>query len=663
MSHPKNLALAIGFMLLFIPSASISSQTFEEIVFGDIPPEDLALTQLESDTSADAYVLHDQVNHEIYKQYNSYEILTTIHRRVKLFQSSSFDRADVEIEYFTDGEKVKNLQATIYLPDGQTFELDRRDIIREEIDDDNSIVKFTFPQVTEGAIIEYKYELESEYFIQTKKHYFQEDIPVRRSVFDAYAEAATSFVAVSNCFEEMCINQKLNITGSDRIRRERNRREGTLFRFEICDIPGFDIEPYISNIPDYLPYAFLQLSSYLDLGSFEMKNYLGTWNTAANYLINHDNIGERFLNSAQAARLADRDMYLFGSTQFDKAQQALNIVNSNMEWNGEYGFGTDEQLKDLWEKGSANSGAINMMLLVILKDHDIEARPVLTGLRNYGRPIMDYPIIRQFQHLMVLANLDGVDYLLDANGYRSEVGLPREEALNEAAWVFDEDTNYWIDVEAPLVTDLYRVSGQLQADGYCQFHIQNQSKQYIASNAYEDLMDENDVVEGPVIDALLKKYPDSELIERQYAAWTDPTKPFNLNLDVRAQIGQPLDDFLYTQLVLIDVFTSDLVDDDERLFPIDFTFPFKQIYIAEFDLPEGYTVDEMPESSRVRSPDGSINVQFMMAHNEAENKISVNLTVRVAASMYPANQYGILREIFQRVIDIQDSMVVLKRIN
>ncbi|MEL6393989.1 MAG: hypothetical protein AAFR97_14690, partial [Bacteroidota bacterium] len=293
----------------------------------------------------------------------------------------------------------------------------------------------------------------------------------------------------------------------------------------------------------------------------------------------------------------------------------------------------------------------------------IEARPVLTGLRNYGRPIMDYPIIRQFQHLMVLANLDGVDYLLDANGYRSEVGLPREEALNEAAWVFDEDTNYWIDVEAPLVTDLYRVSGQLQADGYCQFHIQNQSKQYIASNAYEDLMDENDVVEGPVIDALLKKYPDSELIERQYAAWTDPTKPFNLNLDVRAQIGQPLDDFLYTQLVLIDVFTSDLVDDDERLFPIDFTFPFKQIYIAEFDLPEGYTVDEMPESSRVRSPDGSINVQFMMAHNEAENKISVNLTVRVAASMYPANQYGILREIFQRVIDIQDSMVVLKRIN
>ncbi|MEL6668407.1 MAG: hypothetical protein AAFP08_05520, partial [Bacteroidota bacterium] len=67
MSYSKNLVVAISFMLLFIPSASIFSQTFEEIVFGDIPPEDLALTQLESDTSADAYVLHDQVNHEIYK--------------------------------------------------------------------------------------------------------------------------------------------------------------------------------------------------------------------------------------------------------------------------------------------------------------------------------------------------------------------------------------------------------------------------------------------------------------------------------------------------------------------------------------------------------------------------------------------------------------------
>ncbi|MEL6804656.1 MAG: hypothetical protein AAFO91_12840, partial [Bacteroidota bacterium] len=62
-------------------------------------------------------------------------------------------------------------------------------------------------------------------------------------------------------------------------------------------------------------------------------------------------------------------------------------------------------------------------------------------------------------------------------------------------------------------------------------------------------------------------------------------------------------------------------------------------------------------------PPFTLLFQFMMAHNEAENKISVNLTVRVAASMYPANQYGILREIFQRVIDIQDGMVVLKRIN
>ncbi|MEL6668205.1 MAG: DUF3857 domain-containing protein, partial [Bacteroidota bacterium] len=588
---------------------------------------------------------------------------TIVHRRLKLFQASSFERSDVEIGYFTETEKVKGLKAAIYLPSGEIIDLDRRDFIREEEDDDFSVVKFTFPQVTEGAVIEYQYEVESESIIQTDKYYFQEDIPVRRAVYDAYIEGANTYVAVSNCIAEMCVNHNINTSEADSIRRARNRDPGSLYRFELCDLPALDPEPYVDNLTDYLPYAFIQLDRYLDYSSMEWKDYLGTWNSAADRMIQHENIGERFLDQRQLNRLSDKLPALIGDTEFKKAQHALNLINGNIEWNGEYSFLADEQLKDLWEKGSANSGAINMMLLVILKDHDIEARPVLTGLRNYGRPIMDYPIIRQFQHLMVLANLDGVDYLLDTNGYRSEVGLPREEALNEAAWVFDEDTNYWIDVEAPLVTDLYRVSGQLQADGYCQFHIQNQSKQYIASNAYEDLMDENDVVEGPVIDALLKKYPDSELIERQYAAWTDPTKPFNLNLDVRAQIGQPLDDFLYTQLVLIDVFTSDLVDDDERLFPIDFTFPFKQIYIAEFDLPEGYTVDEMPESSRVRSPDGSINVQFMMAHNEAENKISVNLTVRVAASMYPANQYGILREIFQRVIDIQDSMVVLKRIN
>lgn len=201
MSHSKNLVLAIGFMLLFIPSASISSQTFEEIVFGDIPPEDLALTQLESDTSADAYVLHDQVNHEIYKHNFSFRKRTIVHRRLKLFQASSFERSDVEIGYFTETEKVKGLKAAIYLPSGEIIDLDRRDFIREEEDDDFSVVKFTFPQVTEGAVIEYQYEVESESIIQTDKYYFQEDIPVRRAVYDAYIEGANTYVAVSNCID------------------------------------------------------------------------------------------------------------------------------------------------------------------------------------------------------------------------------------------------------------------------------------------------------------------------------------------------------------------------------------------------------------------------------------------------------------------------------
>ncbi|MEL7375567.1 MAG: DUF3857 domain-containing protein [Bacteroidota bacterium] len=650
----------IFLLALLCLCAALSAQELPEIEFGNVPQEDIAMMSFEADTSAEAYVLYDGIRHSIYDDGSAYKLSSYYHRRVKLLKPESFDRADVVINYTRREEEVRDLEAMIILPTGEKIKLRNRDFNRDDLSDDRITIRFSFPQVTEGAILEYRYRRISEGLSQVPIYFFQEQIPVRMARYEAEMKSLFSYIAVCNAFDQLCLKDEHQIRGAERATHA-NGVTSIKYEYVMCDLEAFDTEPYVNNFRDYLPHVYLQLDSYFNQTTGWAK-YLSTWETTARELRDNPNIGMRFMRNGSGRRIANDVGPLLGQTELDKAQYALNAINQHMSWDGYYRFGAEESLNNLWDKGQAGSGPINMMLYTLLKANDIEVQPVLTGLRDYGRPILEFPILRQFQHLMVMATLDGQPYILDANGYMSIVGLPRVGALNEAVWVFGDDEPYWVEVKSPLVTNVYQVSGQITTDGSAEITVKNQAKQYFALIASADLADENDEIEGPVIDQLLGKFPETQMMDRRFEPWVDPTSPFVIDLDANVPIAQSIDDFLYLQPILFDALTGDLVEDESRTFPIDFAYPFRQVYLATFDLPEGYAVDEMPEGVRIQSPNGAVSIQLMMQHKEAEHQLSVNFSVRIGSSFFEADQYEALREIFQRVIDIQDSVVVLKKV-
>ncbi|MEM8582933.1 MAG: DUF3857 domain-containing protein [Bacteroidota bacterium] len=654
----RNPTLLIGLMCL---SALVYAQDLPEIEFGQIAVGDVSMTSFEADTSAEAYVLYDGVRHSIFDDGDSYKLTSYYHRRVKLLKPESFDRADIELSYRRREEDIRDVEAMIFLPSGERIKLRNRDIIRDNLSDERATVRFTFPQVTEGAVLEYRFRKISEGLSQIPMYIFQERIPVRMASYEAEMKSLFSYIAICNAFDQLCLRKEDQLRGSEEAAHA-GGITAIRYKYVMCDLPAFDTEPYVNNFQDYLPHVYLQLDSYFNRATGWAK-YLSTWETTARELRENPNIGMRFMRNGSGRRIANDIGPLMGQNEQEKAQYAMNAINRKMEWDRYYRFGVDESLNSLWDKGIASSGALNMMLYTVLKNNDIEVQPVLTGLRDYGRPIIEFPVLRQFQHLMVMATLDGEPYLLDVDGNASIAGLPRVGALNEAVWAFGEDEPYWVEVQSPVVTNVYQINGQIGEDGMADLSIKNQAKQYFALNASADLMDENDEIEGPVIDHLLAKFPETELIGREFEPWTDPTEPFVVDVEVKSPIGQPIDDYLYLQPILIDALQGELVEDDLRLFPIDFAYPFRQVYLATFDLPAGYVLDEMPEPIRVESPDRTVTVQMVMQHKEVEHQLAINFAVRVGTSLFPAEQYDMLREIFQHVIDIQESMVVLRKID
>jgi hypothetical protein len=135
--------------------------------------------------------------------------------------------------------------------------------------------------------------------------------------------------------------------------------------------------------------------------------------------------------------------------------------------------------------------------------------------------------------------------------------------------------------------------------------------------------------------------------------------PLKLTLELEAPMGVAGDDFIYVSPILIPALSKGLADNETRYTPIDFGYAWKERYIAKLNIPEGYTVDELPKSVKVSSEDGAIGYLFTAA--EGDGKISINFTVEIGRAKFAANEYEGLREIFQRILDVQESMIVLKK--
>ena len=181
------------FLALLLGYCTIISGQYDNFRYGRISDEEMALSEAPGFPDADAYTLFDRlaVSMMLSSITGQFELRETVNRRVKLFKESSFDRADIVIRYY-DGMELGSLKAAIHLPDGREVKLRNGDFNRDEVQDGLYECRFTFPQVTEGAIIEYTYELRSQEFNfdRLPTYYFQEDILANCScqILEEYSE-------------------------------------------------------------------------------------------------------------------------------------------------------------------------------------------------------------------------------------------------------------------------------------------------------------------------------------------------------------------------------------------------------------------------------------------------------------------------------------------
>src|SRR5688572_16472725 len=177
--------------LLVISSAAVYAQKDKDVpAFGKVEVADLQMKTCEMDKDADAMYLLEAGTVEFQKgSKNVFALKKEIRRRIKIFNEKGFRYADVKIPYYSDDsyEKFLDLDAVIYNVDATgkvvTTRVDKKSIFKQKLDSKRSAYTFTFPEVKAGSILEYRYSILRDAFINIDPWVFQDHIPTKLSVF------------------------------------------------------------------------------------------------------------------------------------------------------------------------------------------------------------------------------------------------------------------------------------------------------------------------------------------------------------------------------------------------------------------------------------------------------------------------------------------------
>lgn len=631
----------------------LSAQHFE---WGNIDAADLAMTVYAPDTNAAAVVLLDQG--EIRLDFSNRSNRSVLKRliRIKILDKAGLSEGDISIPHHEEHHYLHDLRLHTVAPDGRRHSVRKDDIFVEEHEEGWRLTKLSAPRLSVGSIIEYQYTLDTKYLSTLPTWYFQKDIPTRRSELEVYLPSWVNYVFLINKPNLLAQNEFEDQFGENISRKTavRHRRS-----FAAENLPAIKAESYVANIDDHRLNVQFQLAEYAPPSGGYFK-FLEDWERTARDLLEHPNLGRQISHRRYSKKVTAQAEMLTGnvSTELEKVQQIYRFLQQKMKWNGDYRAFTDSNLDHCLTTGTGNSGEINLMALVMLQRAGLDAHPVVVSTRSHGKHILAYPIVSQFNHLLVLVKIDGNDILLDATSSYRPLGFTASEALNKNGFLLKWDDYQWIDISPNKSKDIIAANLELTPDGQVRGEVKTRCMGYSAINERELLAD------SPAgnfwVDRFNKQFAEVEIGDMQFQHVADLDIPLSNNFKV--QIGdaaQVANDFIYLNPTLYSNFLENPFKQEQREYPVEMPYPFQQQTILNIQLPPGYAIADLPAATNRVLPAGG--GQFTYSITEKSGSIQVATKIVLNQLIYEPHEYADLKTFFDLIIEKQGEQIVLKK--
>lgn len=598
--------------------------------FGEVSHDELTMKNYAADTSAAAVIVFDKGSTSLINTSTGY-IAYKRHVRIKIFRKEAInDWASVTM--FVE-------RGTLAKLDGITYNFERDSVARSKIDE-NAIFKrrygkyfdeinFTLPNVKEGSVIEYTYVIKGD--VGVSPWQFQYSVPVVSSEYSV----------------TLPTHYKLRHTLKGLLLPTYETKNGVQ-RWVLADVPAFKAEPLMPNKNDYV-------------SQVEFSFSISTWEAVTGRLWGDPNFGGTVSGIVTGSSFLKKEAEKMTEGLNGAKEKIIAIhryVRDALEWDGTEDIYAADDLKDNFKTKKGTAADINLTMAAMLHAAGVKVEMVLLSTRGNGFIRVDRPSVRQFNYAICRAYVDTSTYLLDATEKYLPWNVLPERCLNGIGLALSGEIYQWIDVESRAKDRTVATADlALENSGELKGKLSYTRSGYAAYGMRKSVLKNGK-----------DRYVDDFKAGKQN--WTILTTEFQNLEDLEKSVVEThqfsiQDHGISTdQMIYIDPFIIFREDEnpfkrETRQFPIDFGTKSEKIYVTNITLPDGYSIDELPQPKVTALPGNKC--RFAYTVTQTGNRLTVVSNIQINERIFMPEEYPALREFYNRIVAKQSEQIVLKK--
>jgi hypothetical protein len=424
----------------------------------------------------------------------------------------------------------------------------------------------------------------------------------------------------------------------------------------VKNAPAFVNESYISSKGDCLSKLQFELSSYMPPEGGEEQKFSKTWEDINKLLLDEGNFGEK-LNKTSFFKEIANSLNKITDT-LEKVNAAFFYVSHTLSWNGALNIFTSESLEKVFENKTGSGAQLNMILVGLLRRLNLNANAAIISTKSNGEINEDFPLLTNFNYTIAHVKIGGKDILMDVSDKFSKPNMLPYHSLCEKAFVVEKNNGRLIpyqpkEKESVIHTIDYTIlpeSNEIKAkysainSGYQALAIRN----FIEENGEEEEIKE------------IKKYNQHRNLENVKIENRDSVfNPLKISYDFSfSNPNENANQFFFNPL-LSHKYSENPFKDKTRIYPIDFGVSKEIMVLVTIKVPNGYKIEAKPTSGAFYLPDKSARYSYVA--EEEDGLVRIRSHISFSKSIFPAEQYLYLKELFNIIVEKQSQQIILKK--
>jgi transglutaminase-like putative cysteine protease len=627
--HHKSIKFIL-LALLLLESATMTGQEIPK--FGKVSKEELLLTEFPQAPDADAVYLFDVGDMRIM---DDFTLQLKRQVRIKILTEEGKEEANIRIPYWHEDE-IYDLKGHTITPKGKKVKL--KEVFDEE-EKDWKYKVFTLPGVEVGSVLEYKYELSTDYIHYLQPWYFQHPQFTKLSQLSAVVLPGFSYNVFFNNVVDVERTEEESIEPGRKLKK---------FTWKLEDLPPIREEPYMSTLEDYMAALHFQLISFKS--PYANYRWINSWSELT------EKVRERYNDFLNEESQLGAILPVALESELDTAKALYDYVREKIESASRGYLYPQDRPEEVLKKRNGTGAEKNTLLINLLKNAGIKAYPLLISTRSNGKILTKVPNLDQFNYVLAYFKIGGKSYVLDTYRKYCPFELLPTYSLVEQGLLIDDGEGQFVELPLPRGTNMAHCETEafIDEEGNLTGASTIRYDNYQGYFARDDVTDSGE--EEFLKKVLTERFGEVEIDSFKIVDLDRIENPLYVKVSYRVKgFAQVSGDMIYVGTPTFHHQRSNPFKRENRYFPVEFLYSSASTDNVTLSIPKGFRIDEIPKNV-VRSDN---DMSFGITFDASDQTIQIQRQYLRHKITFSVREYHELRNYFDMMIKADQSQIVL----